>query len=318
MEETYYPAITIVTPSFNQAQYLEAAICSVLEQDYPDLEYLVIDGGSTDGSVEIIERYNDRIDWWISEPDHGQSEAINKGFHRAQGDIIGWLNSDDVLLPGTLKMVAEAFETHPDAVLVYGDVHSIDAAGKIFNTMRYGQWELEDLMRFSILGQPAVFIRRKLLRALGYLEESFHFLMDHHLWLRMAQEGDMLHLPAVLACARYHQEAKNIARAVQFGPEAFRMVGWMRTQPLLQRLLLDTKLEKQVEAGAYRFHARYLVDGGEYRAAFRAYRKAFFRSPTVALTEWHRWLFSGLGCVGFAWLARVFYRAKHAFTSRTG
>lgn len=316
MEDEYYPSFSIVTPSYNQGQFLEATLKSVLEQDYPDLEYLVVDGGSTDGSVDILECYTDRLDWWVSEPDHGQSEAINKGFRRANGELIGWVNSDDLLMPGALKKVAAAFETNPDAVLVYGDVYSIDGNGVIFNTMEYGQWGLLDLMRFSILGQPAVFMRRKLLRALGYLDESFHFLMDHQLWLKMAQEGDLLHLPGVLAKARYHEEAKNIARAEQFGVEAFRLLGWMRSQPNLERLLDDPVISREVEAGTHRFNARYLVDARKYRSAFREYRKSFRLSPRIALKEWHRWLYSGLSSIGFAWMGEAFYRTKRNLKAR--
>ena len=155
MEETYYPSISIVTPSFNQGEFLEDTLKSVLAQAYPELEYIVVDGGSTDDSVDIIQRYAEQLDWWVSEADHGQSEAINKGFRQATGELIGWVNSDDLLMPGTLLKVAEAFENNPDAVLVYGDVDSIDADGQVFNTVRYGNWGLLDLMRFSILGQPA-------------------------------------------------------------------------------------------------------------------------------------------------------------------
>jgi glycosyltransferase involved in cell wall biosynthesis len=318
MEDVYYPSISVVTPSFNQGAFLEATLQSVLSQGYPALEYIVVDGGSTDGSVDVIQRYADQLDWWVSEADHGQSEAINKGFRQATGELIGWVNSDDLLMPGTLLKVAEAFEKNPDAVLVYGDVDSIDADGQIFNTVRYGEWGLLDLMRFSILGQPAVFMRRKLLRALGYLDESFHFLMDHQLWLKMAQEGVLMYLPTVLAKARYHADAKNVARAEQFGVEAFRLVGWMRSQPNIRRLLLDETVAKEVEAAAHRFNARYLLDAGNYRTVFREYRKSFQLSPKIALKEWHRWLYSGLAILGLDWLGKLFYRIKQSIKGKRG
>ena len=115
-----FPLVSIVTPSFNQARFLEATLRSVLEQDYPNIEYLVVDGASTDGSVEIIRRYADRLTWWVSEKDNGQSEAINKGMRRARGEFIGWLNSDDIYLPGAVSAAVSAFLSHPQAGLIYG------------------------------------------------------------------------------------------------------------------------------------------------------------------------------------------------------
>ena len=310
MSELSNLSVSIITPSFQQAKYLEETIQSVLSQNYPEMEYFVVDGGSTDGSAEIIERYADQIDWWVSEPDGGQSDAINKGFREATGDIVAWVNSDDVLMPGAIQKAVEAFEEHPDAVFVFGDVYSIDGNGKTFNEMNYGDWQLKDLMRFSIIGQPAVFMRRKVVRALGYLDPNYNYLMDHHLWLRLAKEGEIVHVPAFLAKARYHDEAKNIAQAAQFGTEAFRLVGWMRTQPVTARMMQDGQFWKQVEAGAHRFNARYLLDAGKAKAAFREYFKSFRRSPGVALKEWHRWLFSFLSICGLGFLGKLYYGIK--------
>ena len=307
------PAVAIVTPSYQQAQFLEETMQSVLDQQYPFLEYIVIDGGSTDGSKEIIEKFADKLHYWVSEPDDGQSDAINKGFRRTEKAlIVGWLNSDDKLLPNALLKVVRTFQNNPDAVLVYGDVQSIDGKGNIINETRFKQMELEDLMQFEIICQPAVFIRLQIVKALDGLDVSYHYLMDHHLWLRMAMEGDVIHLPQLLAQARYHADAKNIAHAANFGTEALRLVGWMRSNMYMRRLMNTDDFGKKVEAGAHRFNARYLLDAGNAKEAFHEYWMSFKLSPQVCLKEWHRWLFSFLSLIGLGFLKNIFYGAKRA------
>jgi len=150
------PRVSIITPSYNQAQFLEQTICSVLGQNYPNLEYWVIDGGSTDGSAEIIQKYAGQLAGWVSEPDRGQAEGINKGLARATGEVVAWLNSDDLYYPDAIEAAVEALAANPQASFVFSDVESIDEAGKPFHRMRYGHWGLPDLMRFRIIGQPAV------------------------------------------------------------------------------------------------------------------------------------------------------------------
>lgn len=307
------PAIAIITPSYQQAKYLDATIKSVLDQNYPFLEYIIIDGGSTDGSVEIIKKYADKLKYWVSEPDEGQSDAINKGLRRAEKSlIVGWLNSDDVLMPDALLNVVRAFQKNPDASLVYGDVQSIDGAGNVINETRFPQLEIEDLMKFEIICQPAVFTRLKIVKALGGVDASYQYLMDHHLWMRMAMEGDMVHVPELLAQARYHEDAKNIAQASNFGVEAFKLVGWMRSNMYLHRIMGEDNLGKQVESAAHRFNARYLMDAGKNKEAFREYWMSFRLSPKICLKEWHRWLFSFLSLLGFGFLKKIFYGAKRA------
>ena len=170
------PLVSIITPSYNQAAFLEQTMHSVLEQDYPNIEYLVADGGSDDGSVEIIKRYADRLAWWVSEKDHGQAEAINKGFSRARGEYIAWVNSDDFYLPGAISAAVKEFQQHPEVGLVFGDVKVVDKDEKILNHLHYGNWGLAELMTFHIIGQPAVFLRRSVLEKAGFLDESYHFM----------------------------------------------------------------------------------------------------------------------------------------------
>ena len=199
-----FPRVSIVTPSYQQAQYLEQTICSVLEQGYPELEYWVMDGGSQDGSLAIIEKYASRLAGWVSERDSGQAEAINKGFARATGEIVAWVNSDDYYLPGAIQAAVAALEQHPEAAMVYGDVVSINGAGETINIQTFRPLSLDNLMQFSIIGQPSVFMRRSALQKAGFLDLSYHFMLDHHLWLRVAQHGALVYQPQRWSAARYH------------------------------------------------------------------------------------------------------------------
>ena len=185
------PLVSIITPSYNQAAFLEKTICSVLEQDYPAIEYMVVDGASKDASIEIIKKYENRLTWWVSEKDSGQAEAINKGLARAKGEYVAWLNSDDYLMPGAVSAAVEALRQNPDASFVYGNVRVVTLDGKVLNTLTYKDWTLVDLMTFHIIGQPAVFMRRSALEKTGFLDQSLNFLLDHQLWIRLASVGEI-------------------------------------------------------------------------------------------------------------------------------
>ncbi len=304
--------VSIVTPSYNQAPYLEQTIQSVLGQDYPHIEYFVIDGGSTDSSVEIIKKYAKplesgsllptvqkqvssrrhgdasglhRIDYWISEKDRGQAEAINKGFAHTKGEILAWLNSDDYYLPDTLSAVVKCFEENPEVVMVYGDMLAVDGNGQTINILKYKQLSLEDLLCFQIIGQPSVFFRRSAFEKTGPLETTFHFMLDHQLWIRLAQQGPILHVPQVWSAARYHPAAKNRARAAEFGREAFRILDWAKTQPGLAETLSGVREARRALASANRYDARYLLDGGQSAPALRAWFRALFLHPPTALAR---------------------------------
>lgn len=302
--------VSIITPSYNQALYLEQTIQSVLDQDYAPIEYMIIDGGSSDGSVEIIRKYDKRLAWWVSEPDAGQAEAINKGLQRAKGEIVAWLNSDDLYLPGAVAQAVQILQAQPEVGLVYGDAITIDPQGRRLKRLTLGEWGLEDLMGFRIICQPAVFMRRDVLERAGYLDPSYHFLLDHHLWLRMARLAAVKHVPQVWAAARHHPEAKNVAQAAAFGQEAFRILNWMATQPDLAPRLAAQR--RRIEAGAHRLSARYLLDGGLPAAALRAYIHALALSPGFALQHWHRMLYALLSLMGGRELAKIYYRWRRS------
>lgn len=292
MSET--PLVSIVTPSFNQVDFLEQTIRSVLEQAYEPIEYLIVDGGSSDGSIEIIERFTDHLAWWISEPDAGQAAAINKGLRRAQGEIVAWLNSDDLYLPGATAQAVAAFRKNPALGMVYGDAITIDAQGKPIGKLTFGDWSLAELMRFRIICQPAVFMRRAVLEEAGFLDPSYHYMLDHHLWIRIAQLAPVQHISAFWAAARHHPTAKNVAQAESFAQETGELLSWMQNQPELAPLI--AREHNKVLGGAYRLSARYLLDGGLPKAALRSYWQAFMAWPGFALKHWHRMTYAVL-CV---------------------
>lgn len=291
------PLVSIITPSFNQAAFLEQTIRSVLEQDYPNIEYWVIDGGSTDNSVEIIKQYAPRLAGWLSEKDKGQADGINKGLAKATGEIIGWLNSDDLYYPGAIAGAVEAFRQHPEASFVFSNVESIDEHGKSFNLMRYGDWKLPDLMTFHIIGQPGVFMRRAVLEQAGYLDLSYNFLLDVQLWLRLAGLSEPFYVPEeVWAAARIHSDAKNVAHAKDFGAEAFRLAKWLCEDKRFYPL--SGKLFNKIWAGAHRLNAFYLVEAGEYKPALRSYAKMLRLTPSTSKGTFKRMAFAALGALG--------------------
>jgi len=209
------PWVSIVTPSYNQAQFIEQTILSVLKQDYPHIEYIVIDGGSTDGSVDIIRRYEDRLAYWVSEPDRGQSHAINKGFAKASGQIFAWLNSDDFLLPGAIRHVVSLYQRHPSAVAWVGACHRIAPDGCVLSTVIPGKLDRDSIADWGQRGffcQPSCFFSARAWRQAGPLDEGLHIALDLDLWLRLAALGRFVSTSQVLSTATIHPAAKTQAR----------------------------------------------------------------------------------------------------------
>jgi glycosyltransferase involved in cell wall biosynthesis len=302
------PLVSIITPSYNQARFLEATLRSVLDQDYPHIEYLVVDGASTDGSVDIIRRYADRLTWWVSEKDSGQSEAINKGLHRAHGEIVGWLNSDDVYLPGAITAAVAAFQSHPDAAVVYGDALAIDADGRCFNEMHARQYSLVDLMAFNIICQPAAFMRRSVLEQVGYLNTAYHLLMDTLLWMDMAHIAPFAYIPQAWAAARYHDQAKNRTRGAAYGLEAKVLINDLKSRPEFAGIIAANK--KRIMAGVNRFDAFYLTDAGQPGSALQAYGRAFRLHPPTALGDWKHILLAFFSLLGLQKVRELYDRQR--------
>jgi glycosyltransferase involved in cell wall biosynthesis len=216
--------VTIVTPSFNQAQYLEATIQSVLSQDYPEIEYFIMDGGSTDGSVEIIRKYADRLAGWVSEKDKGQTDAINKGFARASGDVLAWLNSDDTYQPGAVRQAVELLTQHPEISMIYGDCNYIDETGRVIGRFPAAQTDYPRLRQGYVhIPQQASFFRAELVRRVGPLDPSFYFAMDYDLWVRLAKIAPPLYVPRLWANFRLHRDAKTISADDRCWPEMLKV-----------------------------------------------------------------------------------------------
>lgn len=208
--------ISVVTPSYNQAEYIEQTILSVLDQNYPHIEYMVLDGGSTDGSVDTIRKYADRLAYWCSQPDGGQANAIANGFERASGDILCWLNSDDVFLPGALRAVADYFAKHPTVEVVSGGAFRMDSCGRPVG-IRPCAYELGVRATYNWLRfygqdgvfQQATFWRRSAYEAVGGLNRKLQYIMDRDLFVRLAERKRFGRLPQLLAAFRHHDEAKT-------------------------------------------------------------------------------------------------------------
>ena len=219
------PLVSIITPSYNQARFLEATIQSVLGQDYPCLEYIVVDGASTDGSLEILHKYNDCLAGWVSEPDRGQTDAINKGFGMARGQILAWLNSDDTYNPGAISKAVDYLLHHPDVGLVYSDMNFIDENGRKIGQFPAAMTNLKKLRRGYVhIPQPAAFFRADLWQRVGPLDPSFYFAMDYDLWVRLAQHTAFAYQKGqIWANFRLHSDAKTVSADERCWPEMLRV-----------------------------------------------------------------------------------------------
>ena len=218
--------ISVITPSFNQGKFIEQTIQSVLSQNYPNLEYIVMDGGSTDNTVEILKKYEDKIKWF-SEKDNGQSDAINKGLKMATGDVVAWLNSDDYYLAGTLKKVADCFETNPDTMWVTGDYKIVDEQGRPIQSFVRGYKNFLRALPFrntlfvaNYINQPSTFWKRSLHSELGYINDKYHLCMDYDFWLRVYKRYPLHTISSAFSAFRIHSTSKGKKQySAQFNEE---------------------------------------------------------------------------------------------------
>jgi len=257
------PLVSIVTPSFNQGQFLEKTILSVIEQDYPNIEYIIIDGGSTDGSVEVIRKYENRIKYWVSEPDKGQADAVNIGWQMASGEILGWINSDDIYAPGAVSLAVSTLLKNPAIGFVYGDAQIIDIDGHKMGIRKSHPFDYKKLATFDLVpSQPTVFLRHSLFESVEPLDISLQMSMDTDYWFRIGRVTKGHNIPHTIACMRMHSEAKTSKRYNEFLADSL---------TILHKIFGDPTLPKDIRvlrAKAFS-HAYYGAAGRAYQAGVR-------------------------------------------------
>lgn len=282
-ERAALPLVTIVTPSYNQAKFLEDCIRSVLAQDYPLIEYLVIDGASSDQSVDIIRNYADRIAYWESQPDRGQAHAINKGLQRAQGELLGWLNSDDVLAPGAVSRAVQALMDHVEIGVVYGRLERIDAQGRLLPTPELPKdrltFGLKHVIGECIVNQPGALWRRSAMEKVGLLNEDLRYSLDYEYWIRMALVGvAFMRLPEVLAQFRLSSESKTVGQTAEMALEQLEVLEKLISQPGIEEQLKLSPAELQRRSD----HARAVIG---LHAAYGDYKQGKLQSALVWLVR---------------------------------
>lgn len=221
-----YPVVTIITSSYNQASFIEETIESVLAQDYPNIEHLILDDSSTDETQEILAGYGDKIRWEVMTEKTLQTPTINKGWRMTKGEIITWLNSDDTFYPDTVSRAVDYLRNHPETGIVFGDaMHTDENSSDLFPTVPLPDFSFREFVLNceNVIAQPAAFIRRDVIRKIGYLDESYDLLMDWNFWLRAGLHFKIDYIPELLATCRLHADSKTVSQSVGYPPELERM-----------------------------------------------------------------------------------------------
>ncbi|MBI5944968.1 MAG: glycosyltransferase [Chloroflexi bacterium] len=267
-----------MTPSLNQAQFIRATIESVLSQDYSYIEYLVIDGGSQDGTLEILRSYGGRFTW-ISEPDNGQAQAVNKGWKLARGEILGWVNADDLLAPNAVSRAVERLQDHSRIDGVYGNCDFIDQTGKKIGEYGVRAYDYPALFLGSedYIPQPSVFVRKEAVEYAGFLNEEFHYVMDYDLWLRLGMIYTFEYEPKIMTALRIHQQAKTGRALSGFAKELIMMVNQLLFHPRLPESVRMNKI--RALSNAYLYAASYCFWAGETSQALHHLAECWKQTP---------------------------------------
>lgn len=301
---TERPLVSIVTPSLNQGQFIRATIESVLSQDYPNIEYIVVDGGSTDDTLSILKSFGERVRW-VSEKDGGQSEAVNKGWRMARGEILSWLNADDLLAPGAVTAAALALEA-ADVAGLYGDCEYIDEAGRHLGDYPSQPFDYDKLVTLTedFIPQPGTFLRSSSAREAGLLDESLHFVMDYDFWLRLGMRAPMKYLPQKMAFARLHGGAKTHLSTPRFGAEMALIFTRLVERPDFPERL--AKQKRTILANAFVHAASLCFWGGEIRQARYFLARAWKQTPFIrSRSFWRLLVFSLAGKPGWRLAERL-------------
>ena len=297
LAERDWPRVALVTPSYQQAGYLEETILSVLNQGYPHLDYYVIDGGSTDGSLAILQRYSDRLTHWESVADRGQSHAVNKGWKRASATYLWWLNSDDLLTPGSIFKSVRYLEEHPESGLVFGNLHIIDEAGRILERRHFRAFDYPHMLRVGKdVPQAGALMRQTCLDRVGYLNEDLHLVMDLDYWHRLALAGiHIAYLPEPLALFRIYDETKTQSSPVNLIAERCQVAGSICSHPSFQENYKH--LEQDVWSNTYAACARGYAKAGAFGEGLRACWRSLLHRP-ARLFDGRWWYLIALNGVG--------------------
>lgn len=277
-----WPRVSIVTPSYNQGEFIEETLRSVLLQGYPNLEYIILDGGSSDGSADIIRKYEPWLAYWVSEPDRGQADAINKGFARATGEIVAYLNSDDLYLPRALATAVSAFLADPELALVHGDLQLINSTGIVVghNEGLRGDFLHYFLQLINPILQPSTFLRKSVLDDVGGIDPAFHMTMDYDLWCRIGLRGMKLqHISVDFSMFRIHPQSKTYTNTLGFAKERWQVVNNYLSDPVFGPNLARYKKRLLAAAHLHLAGAHWLC--GDSSAAYGHYWDAIRRFPPL-------------------------------------
>ena len=238
------PLVSVVTPSYNKSSFIEETILSVRNQTYPHIQHIVVDGGSTDDTLDILRRYDDGL-IWISEPDEGQSDAINKGWRMAEGEILAYLNADDTYMPSAVQTAVEYLAVNPDVGMVYADADFINEHGEVTRHYQVGEFDLSRILcsydDLFLVPQPTVFFRKEVLDRVGYLDKNLHLTMDLDFWIRISLKFRIGHIPQILATMRFYPEAKSVSQYYRVVDDCLRVLDKLFRDPELPNEMRECK-----------------------------------------------------------------------------